>query len=122
MEPNRAIEIVNALAAGADPFNGEVFASESILQHPDVVRALFLASVALKSAPTGETSSQAKKARLPSNAGLPWSASEDDELAKGFESGIPPKSLATAHQRTVGSIRSRLIKLGKLEAAPGDRY
>jgi hypothetical protein len=121
MDQQQALKIVNALAAGADPMNGEIFPPESPLQHPDVARALFVAAAALERDHTHGKPASVKNANLPANAGLSWSKEEDAELLAGFDSGLEPKALATAHQRTLGSIRSRLIKFGKLEAGPGDR-
>ena len=43
MEPDRAIEIVQSLADGVDPFSGELFPSNSQYQQADRVRALHLA-------------------------------------------------------------------------------
>ena len=43
MEPDRAIEIVQALADGVDPYSGARFASDSPYQQADTVRALHLA-------------------------------------------------------------------------------
>ncbi len=43
MEPDRAIEIVQSLADGVNPFTGEHFPSSSPYQQADTVRALHLA-------------------------------------------------------------------------------
>ena len=43
MEPERAIEIVQILADGVDPYSGERFPSSSPYQQADTVRALHLA-------------------------------------------------------------------------------
>jgi hypothetical protein len=39
MEPDRAIEIVQSLADGVDPYSGKRFASDSPYQQADTVRA-----------------------------------------------------------------------------------
>lgn len=45
MEPDRAIEIVQSLADGVDPHNGERFPFSSPYQQADTVRALGTTSV-----------------------------------------------------------------------------
>ncbi len=121
MDQTRALEIINALAAGIDPLTGEVFPEHSTLQHPDVVRALFLAAMALQSSRSKPPRPASKDSDLPPKAGKSWSEAEDHELVAAFESGKSEKELAAKHQRTLGAIRSRLIKLGKLEPLPNER-
>lgn len=116
MDKNRALEIINSLAAGVDPITGEVFPAESALQHPNIVRALFLAAIALQSKDAKPGLSPATNdANFLSNAGKSWSQSEDYDLVSAFELGATEKQLAVKHKRTKGAIRSRLVKLGKLE-------
>ena len=114
MEANEALGIVAALANGVHPFSGEVFPDGSPYQHPDVVRALFVATRALE----GRTRQQERQRELPSNVGKPWSAAEDEKLLAAFDSGQPRADIARAHDRTVGGIEARLEKLGRL--APGE--
>lgn len=116
MDRNRALEIINSLASGVDPITEEVFPTESALQHPNIVRALFLAAIALQSKGDKPDLLSAKKdANLLSNAGKSWSQSEDHDLVSAFELGATEKQLAVKHERTMGAIRSRLVKQGKLE-------
>lgn len=116
MDNDSALKIINALASGVDPFTGEVFSDGSTLQHPDVVRALFLATIALQKSNDKKGNKCASKNRdLPSNSGTSWSEAEDHRLLAAFESGGTEKELAAVHQRTLGAIHSRLVKLGKLE-------
>lgn len=120
MDNERALDIINALASGIDPFTGEVFPQESALQNPETVRALFLAARALEQEPgrrKSSSKSRPKDPSLPGNTGKPWSDVEDLALVSAFESGSTEKDLAASHQRTPGAIRSRLVKLGKLEPA-----
>jgi hypothetical protein len=112
MDVAEAIRIIRSLADGVDPFTGEVFSSDSSYQHPDTVRALFLALEALDQ--LDKTIS--KENRLPDNAGKPWLSQEDEDLIIAFEDGVIIQELARRHQRTVGSIKSRLVKLGKITA------
>jgi hypothetical protein len=116
MDNDTALKIINALASGVDPFTGEVFSDGSTLQHPDVVRALFLAAMALQKTNDKKAKrSSSKNCDLPSNSGTSWSEAEDHKLVAAFESGSTEKELAAVHQRTLGAIHSRLVKLGKLQ-------
>jgi hypothetical protein len=45
-----------------------------------------------------------------------WTAEEDDELREEHAAGRSLPAMAAAHQRNLGGIRSRLVKLGLLEA------
>ena len=48
MEKQAALNIIQQLANGIDPHTGEVFRADSPYQHPDTVRALFIAARALE--------------------------------------------------------------------------
>ncbi|MGH8431826.1 MAG: hypothetical protein ACREUF_15630, partial [Solimonas sp.] len=111
MEQTQALDIIRSLAAGADPLTGEAFPADSPYQQPEVIRALHLAAEALQRA----ASSARKTQGLPASTGRPWSPEEDQELVTAFDSGSAPKQLSAAHQRTMGAIRSRLMKLGKID-------
>jgi hypothetical protein len=94
------------------------FAADSPYQHPDTVRALFVALRALD-APPAQTASKQRAAatgeNAPSNSGKPWSDDEDKALAAAFDAGKQILELATAHQRSRFAIEVRLAKLGKIE-------
>lgn len=114
MDNERALEIINTLASGFDPFTGEVYDEENVLQNPDVVRALFTAARALEGLAVHATS-KSRNPNLPANAGRPWSEEESQQLAAEFDSGKTQAQLVESHERTPGAIRSRLVRLGKLE-------
>jgi len=113
MEDLKAAEIVKSLAAGSSP------ADASILQSPDVVRALFLAAESLESRARGAR----RNSNLPRNAGKTWTADEDERLLAAFDAGTQVEALATAHERTRAGIEARLVKHGRLDAeqAPAAR-
>ncbi len=111
MEQNQALDIVRSLAAGTDPLTGETFAADHVCQQADVVRALSLVVEALQRA----ASAQRKNQGLPASTGKPWTPEEDQALVTAFDSGSTIKQLAAAHLRTNGAVRSRLMKLGKLD-------
>lgn len=108
MNINKAIEIINTLANGADPFTGEVLPQYSPYQCPDTKRALFLAIKGLEKLQRLE----ARKDLLPNNAGKPWSLEETEQLKEEYNSGITIKELSVKHERTLGAIKARLMKSG----------
>lgn len=112
MTPQEAQLIVHSLARGVDPESGEILAGDSPLCSAHVIRALFLASTALgEAAPTTPAKPRAPQ---PSRAGAPWSDEEDAKLAAEFDTGVSIRYLAEQHQRSVGGIRTRLVRLGRI--------
>ncbi len=55
------------------------------------------------------------------NAYRPWKIEEDQKLRKMFQNGTPAEELMNSFGRQPGSIRSRLVKLGLIEAEEGDK-
>ena len=118
MEKAAALKILQQLADGTDPHTGKVFGADSPYQHPDTVRALFVALRALDApaaAPAAGKQRAAAAESAPSNSGKPWSDDEDKALAAAFDAGKQILELATAHQRSRFAIEVRLAKLGKIE-------
>jgi hypothetical protein len=111
MESSDALKILRVLADGIDPTTGEVFESDSPYQHPIIIRALFAGIQALE-----RVEKRRERERiLPSNAGKAWSEDEDKELVEFFKRGVTIADLSRKHQRTIGSIESRLIRHGLIE-------
>jgi DNA helicase-2/ATP-dependent DNA helicase PcrA len=48
----------------------------------------------------------------PLRHGLSWSADEDDRLRTAFQAGDPIAVIASAHERKIGAITARLVRLG----------
>lgn len=119
MEKAAALKILQQLADGTDPHTGKAFGADSPYQHPDTVRALFVALRALDApaaaAPAGKQRIATPAENAPSNSGKPWSDDEDKALAAAFDAGKQILELATAHQRSRFAIEVRLAKLGKIE-------
>lgn len=113
MTPKEAKQVLEVLARGIDPETGEVLPQDSPVNSPHVIRALFMAVMALEQA--GEKPVRAK-AEGPGNAGKSWSPEEDEKLLAAFDAGSEVSALAKAHQRTAGAIKSRLIRHGRLQA------
>lgn len=110
MTPQAAHQILTNLANGMHPETGAPLPQESVLNHPNVVRALFLACAALQ----GPAPKSARSDNLPEKAGKAWSAAEDAQLLVEFDNGELIETLAAQHQRTKGAIASRLVRLGRI--------
>ncbi len=104
MELNRAKEIVATLAEGIDPTTGELLPEDSVYNKGDIVRALY---TVLNYLDTDKT-----KRNLPDNAGKPWSKGEEERLKELYNSGLSKKDISKELCRTIGSISSRLNRLG----------
>jgi hypothetical protein len=117
MEIQEALAIIRKLADGMNPDTGEVLHTDSLYRNPSAVRALNRAAGAL------EFQYQRENARrfLPSNAGKPWSNQEDAEICDEIRRGLGFADIAKNHNRTVGSIVARLVRLGTIGAAPQSR-
>ena len=111
MEIAQALKIIRILADGIDPATGEVFENDSPYQNPTVIRALFTAISAMER----QEGRDQRSRRLPANAGKPWSSDEDNELISSFKRGMKAGELSQRHERTIGSIESRLVKHGLIE-------
>lgn len=128
MDDQEALKIISALANGAHPGTGELFARDSPYQSPDVIRALFVAQRALEQRvhPASRLQQSAVRASQPraesANAGKPWSADEDQRLLQAFDADKPLTEIAQAHGRTPAGIRARLEKHGRLEPSPATRW
>lgn len=96
MDAERAIEIIQSLADGVDPYSGERFASDSPYQQADTVRALHLALEGL----TNLRRSKARKA----GPGRPWSEDKEKELLRQFDDKIDVEEIAAKHERAKGAI------------------
>jgi hypothetical protein len=110
---NEAAKTLKLLAQGFNPITGEALPSGGILSELTVVRALFLGAEALqqKVAACSETGEA-------SNQGKPWSEAEDERLRIGYAEKMSPHQLAQDHRRSLGAIKSRLVRLGLGEADP----
>jgi len=112
MDQAQALAVVRSLANGVDPESGEVFPPESAYQRPQVVRALYEAAAALERIERFER----RKAQMPQKTGEPWSEDEDRKLLAAFDAGRALQELAATHERTMGAVRARLLKYGRINA------
>ncbi|MCE7792859.1 hypothetical protein K8O68_10575 [Salipaludibacillus sp. CUR1] len=111
MEIKKAIDIITLLSEGIDPQTGEILTEDTTFQDPHTVRALFLALKALEKL----DESDKRQKRLPENAGKGWDEQEEALLVNAFDNGKTINELAELHKRTNGSIKARLIKVGKIK-------
>src|SRR3954469_17839805 len=112
MEQAQALAVVRSLANGVDPETGEVFPPESAYQRPQTVRALYEAAAALERIERFDR----RRSQMPPKTGEPWSEEEDRKLLSAFDAGRALQELAAQHERTMGAVRARLLKYGRINA------
>ena len=112
MDATQALAVIRSLANGVDPESGEVFPPESPYQRSQTVRALYEAAAALERIERFER----RKAQMPRKTGEPWTEAEDRKLLAAFDAGKALQELAAAHERTMGAVRARLLKYGRINA------
>ncbi len=136
MDEQQAMTIVNSLANGVHPVTGEIFGDDSPYQSPVIVRALFVARVALEArlkigeplATATESTSREPQSSRPqrsgasANAGKPWSDEEDRQLLARFDASQSLAEIARVHGRTQNGVRARLEKHGRLEPTTAARW
>ena len=57
-----------------------------------------------------------RKQQMPPKTGEPWTEEEDRKLLAAFDAGRALQELAAAHERTMGAVRARLLKYGRINA------
>jgi len=107
MEIQEALQVLRSLAGGVDPENLQPVAADSILLKPLVVKTLNRALSAL-------SREEERERNKPANAGKYWSPEEDTKICDEVRQGIDLHEIAKSHNRSVGSIVTRLVKLGKI--------
>jgi len=111
VELEKAISIIKALSDGIDPDTGEQYPADSPYQMPDTVRALNVAVLALEK----QQKTNYRQKNLPSSAGKPWNDDEDQRLLEAYDADTAIKKISVLHGRTVGAIKSRLVKHGRIK-------
>ena len=110
MEIQETLRIMRALADGVNPETGDFMVADAVYQYPPVVRALHQAVGALE---IMEERQRNRKAS-PAKAGKSWSAAEDQQVCEELRRGIDFHQIAKTHNRSIGSIIARLVKLRKI--------
>lgn len=117
MEDDRVLSILTSLAQGSDPETGEVLPRESVIQKPDVIRALWHAVTIFRH----RVAENDHKNRKRSRGRQRWTVEEGRRLAQAFDSGVTIEELAATHRRTSNDIQRRLVKLGRIEKGGPNR-
>jgi len=112
MDSAQALAVVRSLANGVDPESGEIFPAESAYQRPQIVRALYEAANALERIDRFDR----RRSQMPPKTGEPWTEDEDRRLLAAFDAGRALQELAASHERTMGAVRARLLKYGRINA------
>jgi hypothetical protein len=110
MEIQEAVTVMRALAGGLDPETGQPLEADSLCRKPPVVKALNRALGALVQMEQRERS-------RPQNAFRTWKRDEDAQVCEEVRKGMDFHEIARVHNRSVGSIVARLVKLGKIAPA-----
>jgi hypothetical protein len=110
MEIGEALTIMRALADGVNPETGEVLTADAVYQYLPVVRALHRSVRALEYVAERERSRQTPAV----SAGRSWSPAEDAQVCEELRRDIDFHQIAKTHNRTIGSIIARLVKLGEI--------
>jgi len=110
METQEALKIMRALAGGLNPETGQAMEAEFVCRKPQVVKALNRALAALVQV-------EQRERTRPGNAGKYWSREEDAKVCAEVRKGIDFHEIARTHNRSVGSIVARLVKLGEIKPA-----
>lgn len=114
MEIQEALKIVRALADGVNPQTAEALPTDSVCRNPKCICAFNKAVGALEYAQERERLRQL----LPQNAGKAWTREEEQKICDALRQGTNFQAIAKTHNRTVGSIVARLVRLGKINARP----
>ena len=81
----------------------------AVCQNAPVVRAFHRAVGALEYLQEHERSRKTP----PANTGKSWSQAEDQQVCEELRRGVDFYQIAKTHNRSIGSIVARLVKLGK---------
>jgi len=105
--------ILNLLARGIHPIDGNALSGEECWNHPVVIRALLFAGDCLLDdlVPLRAVSESGGSKDSPARAGEAWSQSEDSELRTGFERQETLQQLSNRHKRSRGAIVARIVHL-----------
>ena len=116
MNAERAIEILEMLLEGIDPYTGEALPQAFIFEQADVVLALYRAVQSLKRETVTQSNSArpgegiTKNGRL--NAGRPWTEEDDRRLKELVASNVSLERMCNILHRRSRGIQKRLTRLG----------
>ena len=111
MKAERAIEILEMLMEGIDPYTGEALPQAFLFEQADVITALCSAVESLKRDISSDKTRQKTTKSGKANAGRAWTKEEDQQLAALAKSGASLERMCTLLQRRPRGIKNRLSKL-----------
>jgi len=109
MEIPEALEVTRRLADGLHPHTAEPLSNDSVFQLPRIVRALHRAVLALEF----QQRKERPRKLMPANTGKPWSEEEDARLELELRRGMALDEIARAHNRRMGSVVARLMRVDR---------
>lgn len=107
-----AKQILTSLAKGLDPETALRLPEHSVYLSPSVMRALFVALVALEDAERSKN--RRRGASKAENAGKTWTEEDDQSLINLFDAGTELGDIAKSMGRSLASIQARLFKHGRI--------
>lgn len=115
----KARQVLQALIGGVDPDTGQELPRDTVLNRPDVIRALLAALGALESM----NARMQRRAQLPESVGKAWTDDEEMQLREEYQQlNMATADIAKKHGRTVRAIEARLERLGLLRQAAGSSF
>ncbi len=108
MAQSETLRVLSALIGGRDPRSTQRLPARSILNSPDVLRALLLAVNALEAA----AARRRRRAALPPNVGREWTSAEDSALRSEIAGEESIQAIAARHGRSTRAIELRVRKMG----------
>lgn len=115
MDIRKAVNILEALSRGKDPFNGESLRYDQVCADDMVQQALEAVLMDLGRDGIFGGCLKLRHTNRPANAGKPWNEQDENELLEMFEAGADNERICAHFKRTEGAIAARLVKLGRLQ-------
>jgi hypothetical protein len=113
------IEIINKLASGINPLNGESLPNDDLYNDPNIIRALFSAVQSMRgnnNPVSKDKQKENKRQGKPKNAGMPWTQESKDKLAEKYKNGSTVEDLSITFERTEGAMKAELVRQGLMDA------
>jgi hypothetical protein len=110
MEIEEVLTVVKNLAEGHDPQPHQPFPSDVPWNDQNIATPLRAAAGIIENARDREQ----RKGAQPANSGKYWSQAEEERVCDELKKGMNFHEIGALHNRSVGSIVARLVKLGKI--------
>ncbi|WP_234498166.1 hypothetical protein [Vibrio maritimus] len=125
---------LKSLVSGNNPVTNKPLSNTSIMKDYNNIKLLVALIEELEISLEEERLIQEKKKSLeersaqnrlegkPERHGFSWTESEKIELKDAFLQDLSPKTIAKAHQRTIGSVISQLLTMKLIDQDEADSY